>query len=84
MSMDGRLEELEKAVSRTVRYINKLQKDRGTREAAAPSPAVESPSQKPASGSLDKLSLENRRLKEERKEARKRLRSIIRQLDKLK
>lgn len=84
MSMDGRLEELEKAVSRTVRYINKLQKDRGTREATAPSLAEESRSQKPASGPLDKLSLENRRLKEERKEARKRLRSIVRQLDKLK
>jgi FtsZ-binding cell division protein ZapB len=84
MNMDGRLEELEKAVSRTVRYINKLQKDQGTPETPAPSSAVEGRSQKPSSGSLDNLALENRRLKEERKEARKRLRSIIKQLDKLK
>ena len=81
--MEPRLDDLEKAVSKAVRAIKKLQKDRqdaGSGVAAA----TEKRSRKTPPALVEKLTAENVRLKEERKEARKRIRSIIRDLDRMK
>jgi FtsZ-binding cell division protein ZapB len=84
MSMEADLDKLEKAVSRTVRHLSELQKS-----AAAGRPAgkrrepvsTQSPSQKKA---LDELSGENRKLRDERKDLRRRVRALIRDIDKVK
>ena len=83
MNMDGKIEELEKAVSRTVRYISRLRKEREKALSAPLSPAG-SASRPPSSDSTKKLSLENQQLREERKELRKRVRAIIKEIDKVK
>jgi len=83
MNMDGKIEELEKAVSRTVRYISRLRKEREKALSPPLSPAG-SVSRPPSSDSTKKLSLENQQLREERKELRKRVRAIIKEIDKVK
>jgi len=84
VSMEVKLTELEKAVGRTVRHLAELQK-----RAQGESPArkrKESPSASTAalSQSLTELSRENRRLRDERKDLRKRVRTIIKAIDKMK
>ncbi len=83
MSMDGKIEELEKAVSRTVRYISRLRKEREKAVSTPPSPAG-SGSRSPSQDSVKKLTRENQQLREERKELRRRVRTIIKEIDKVK
>ncbi len=82
MSMDGKIEELEKAVSQTARYISRLRREREKALAGGtpPSPA----GRQVPSDSSKKLTRENQRLREERKEIRKRVRAIIKEIDKVK
>jgi FtsZ-binding cell division protein ZapB len=84
VSMDADLDKLEKAVSRTVRYLAELKKSpaaggpAGKRKEAA---VIQSLSQKKA---MEDLSRENRRLQEERKDLRRRVRALIRDIDRVK
>ena len=82
--MEAKLTELEKAVSRTVRQFAELRK----RTRGEPSTPVKkegsAPSAAALSESLAELSRENRRLRDERKDLRKRVRSIIKEIDKVK
>lgn len=82
--MEAKLTELEKAVNRTVRQFAELRK-RARTEPSAPGKRAESaPSAAALSESLAELSRENRRLRDERKDLRKRVRSIIKEIDKVK
>ena len=65
--MKDQLDELEKVVSQAVRYISRIRKEKS-------SPV--------SSEVLDKLNAENRRLVSDRKETKRRIKSIIRKIDK--
>ena len=84
MSMEAKLTELEKAVSRTVRQFAELRKRARTEPSAPAVKEVSPPSTAALSESLAELSRENRRLRSERKDLRKRVKSIIREIDKVK
>ena len=81
--MEAKLTELEKAVRRTIRHLAELEK-RGAKEAASARRKEPSPSTAALSQTLAELSSENRRLRDERKDLRKRVRAIIKRIDKVK
>ena len=74
MSMKSPLEELEIAVSRAIDHISELKSKSAATKPPLPSPGTEE--------ALKELSEENRRLREERKSIRKRVRAIINEIDK--
>ena len=78
MSMDARLDELEKVISQAVSFIASARKDDVSASAVAPSPS--SPALEEA---LRELAEENRLLREERKALRRRVREIIKMIDKV-
>ena len=84
MKMQAKLTELEKAVSRTVRHLAELKKRAGKETSAPTRKETSSPSAAALSQSLADLSLENRRLRDERKALRKRVRATIKEIDKVK
>lgn len=80
--MNGKLADLEKVVSQVVKRISSLKK-----ENAALRSVAEQRERSSASGAdvrLRELENENRRLLSERKDLRKRVRTIIRDIDKVK
>ena len=67
--MDSQLKELEKAVSEAADYISRIKKTK------------RSPADKET---IEKLKAENHRLDVQRKEAKRRIKAIIRKIDKIK
>jgi len=84
ISMQAKLTDLEKAVSRTVRHLAEVQKQARKEPSTPRGKEASSPSTAALSQSLSDLSLENRRLRDERKDLRKRVRTIIKEIDKVK
>ena len=82
--MEAKLTELERAVSRTVRQFAELRKRARTEPSAPGRKEASSTSAAALSQSLSDLSRENRRLRDERKDLRKRVRAIIKEIDKVK
>lgn len=84
VSMDAELDKLEKAVSRTVRHLAELKKSTAAGGSAGrrkESAAARSASRNKA---MEELSRENRRLLDERKDLRKRVRALVRDIDRVK
>jgi hypothetical protein len=79
--MGKKIDDLEQAVSHTIRYISRLREESRT-----------SPPQVPQGTDIDtsgdnritELTAENSRLLAERKEVRRRLRTVLREIDKVK
>ena len=82
VSMNVKLDELEKAVSQVVKRISSLKKENAALRAVAEKRTGDGTSA--AENRVRELEDENRRLLSERKDLRKRVRSIIRNIDKVK
>ena len=80
--MNVKLDELEKAVSQVVKRISSLKKENAALRAVAEKRTGDGISA--AENRVRELEDENRRLLSERKDLRKRVRSIIRNIDKVK
>jgi hypothetical protein len=82
--MPRKIDDLEKAVSHTIRYISRLKKERSTPLAKAP-PSEDIDTAEHSGESLTReLADENARLLKERKEVRRRIRAVLREIDKVK
>jgi len=81
--MDEKLAQLEKVVSQVARRISLLQKENNTLKELVESRGEAVSASSSDTGRLSALSEENRRLLQERKDLRKRVRSIIRHIDKV-
>lgn len=79
--MDAKFAELEKVVSQVVKRIASLKKENATLKILAEN---RDGNGNGSSGKFQKLEEENKRLLAERKELRKRVRSIIRDIDRVK
>ena len=80
--MNSKLAELEKVVSQAVRRISSLKKENTALKSVVEKRGINGAD--PSRGRLRELEDENRRLLQERKDLRKRVRTIIRSIDKVK
>ena len=82
--MSKKIDDLEKAVSHTIRYISQLKKEGRTPPAKEPLGEDINTSEPSDESRLRELADENSRLLKERKEARRRIRAVLREIDKVK
>lgn len=82
--MEAKLTELEKAVNRAVRRLAELQKPSSEAPTSRKRKDSSPDTTATLSQSLSDLSAENRRLRQERKDLRKRVRAIIKTIDQVK
>ena len=82
--MGSRIGDLEKAVSHTIRYISRLREESKTSPAKDPQDENIDTSTPSGESRISKLTEENSRLLAERKEARRRIRTVLREIDKVK
>ena len=82
--MGSRIDDLEKAVFHTIRFISRLKEE--SRSSPAKSPQGEDIDTSAHSGEsrIRELTEENSRLLAERKEVRRRIRTVLREIDRVK
>lgn len=84
MNMAVKLEELEKAIAEAVSLIGRLKTERGRRPSKGSSGGDAEAIASPPSSRSKQLTEENHRLKEEKKEVRRRIRALIKEIDRMK
>ena len=82
--MHKKIDELEKAVSHTIRYISRLKEESRTPPAKGSRDKEDNTSKPSGESRIRELTEENSRLLAERKEVRRRLRTVLREIDKVK
>ena len=82
--MSRKIDDLEKAVSHTIRYISRLKKERVTPPARDAQKEDIAAAEPPGESRISKLQEENAHLLKERKEVRRRIRAVLREIDKVK
>ena len=84
MIMSKKIDDLEKAVSHTIRYISRLKKEQSTPPAKDAQGEDIDTAEPSGESRIGKLEDENARLLKERKEVRRRIRAVLREIDKVK
>lgn len=84
MIMSKKIDDLEKAVSHTIRYISRLKKESSTPPAKDTQSEDIDTAEPSGESRISKLADENARLLKERKEVRRRIRGVLREIDKVK
>ena len=82
--MGGRIDDLEKAVSHTIRFISRLKEESRTSPAASAQGEDINISSPSGESRIRELTEENSRLLAERREVRRRIRTVLREIDKVK
>ena len=82
--MGSRIDDLEKTVFHTIRFISRLKEESGTSRAKSPQGEDINTSAPSGESRIRELTEENSRLLAERKEVRRRIRTVLREIDKVK
>lgn len=82
--MGSRIDDLEKVVSHTIRYISRLKEENRTSPAKSHQSEDIDTAAPSGESRIRELTEENSRLLAERKEVRRRIRSVLREIDKVK